>query len=991
MIMNRWEQVKRIFGAALELPEEQRPEFVKQACSGDLEMHAEILTLLAANQSMGSFMEDPVTRALPIPTTLENQSNLRSGETLCDRFEIVRLLGEGGMGRVYEALDLDLGVRVALKTIRPQISSDPRTVELFKHEIQLARQITHPNVCRIFDLERHRYGASQVTFLTMELLEGETLESRIQRDGAMHTGQALPLVQQMADGLSAIHEVGVIHRDFKPSNVLLVASGAKVRVVITDFGLARAKALAVVSEFAAGSRLTTGLAGTPAYMAPEQLIGGEISPATDIYAFGMVIYKMVTGRLPYATGTEFPILQSRLAEPYSSPRVHLPDLDASWEHGIIRCLEAEAALRYQNAMELVDTLSGRNNDAHSLTHFSGQTIQPQPLNPSPAWWQRIPWLRPWVLVTIIVLILSIAAADLIIRRQHISVGAVELTPVTADTGLTWGPSLSADGNTLAYSSDRDGPGNLNIWLQNLTDNSTRQVTHDVADDLSPALSPDGSLVAYRSELAGGGIYISSTRRGNGKLLARFGRDPTFSPDGTRITYWVGEEYNITDRFKPAGKVFVISSQGGAPTQIEPQFADARYPAWSSDGHSIIFQGAPKRKATFDEASDWWVESVEGRKAVPTGAFSILRHEGLVLYGCRFYWSGDRIIFAARKSFGTNLWILPLSNNLRATLPVRRVTSGTDDDIEPWSSPQGKMVLSITEASITIWRVSLPVETGAEFAEPKRVTASSGVDNLLSASRDGKKLAFHRRTGQLEQTLLKDLDTQRETVIPIPENAIPLISDDGQRIVYSITQKSKHPIFAYVPALGKSELLCEDCGTLMALSPDARRLLYSREDHAISMLDLSAAQKSEPLRSDRTVLDQSRFSPDGKWIAFISMSDEEHSEILIAPLGKEATSHPDRWISITAGDARDLRPTWSPDGNSLYFLSNRDGFYCIWQIQLDSVTRHPVGNPQPVEHFHYTRLSPMDLSMGTMGLSLGGKALFLNQNELSGNIFRADFR
>ena len=987
MIRSRWEQVKSIFGAALDLPEEQRPAFVARACGADSEMHAEVLTLLAANQSMGSFMKDPITQEFPVSGSFENHNCLRSGEILCERFEIVRLLGEGGMGRVYEARDLDLGVRLALKTIRPEISSDPRTIELFKHEIQLARQVTHPNVCRIFDLERHKSGESQVTFLTMELLEGETLENRLQREGAMNSAQALPLVQQMADGLSAIHEVAVIHRDFKPSNVLLVTSGVRLRVVITDFGLARAKALAVVSEFSTGSRALTGLAGTPAYMAPEQLMGGEISPATDIYAFGLVICKMVTGRLPYTISTEFPILHSRIAEPRSSPQLHSPDLEASWEQGIMRCLETDPALRYQNAADLVDALT----DSNSLVHVSDSPIALPPPDPTPVWRRRFPWLKPSVLMAIVVLALSIALADLLIRRQRPPSGPVDLTAITADPGLTWGPSLSADGNRLAYSSDRNGPGNLNIWVQNLSDNSKVQITHNGADATTPALSPDGSLVAYRSERDGGGIYVSSATGGNERLLVRYGRNPQFSPDGSRIAYWVGEEHNPDDIFKAGGEAFVIPVHGGVPTQIERRFADARYPAWSVDGRSIIFQGAPEHKATFEEASDWWVESQDSHKAITTGAFPILRREGLILYGCRFYWSSQGVIFAARKSFGTSLWALPLSDDLQAHLPLRRITSGTDDDIEPWALPRGKLVLASTNASITIWKIPFPAGDGGRFGDPERVTASSAVDTRFSVSNDGKKLAFNRRTGQLEQTLLKDMDTGQERVLPLPGDALPVISGNGRKIAYSIIRDGKHPIYEFVPALGKSERLCDDCGTLMALSPDDSKILYALADNSIGMLDLSANRVLVPIRSDGTILEQGRFSPDGKWIAFVSTADEERSQIRIAPLEKDGSSHRDHWISVTAGDSRDLRPTWSPDGDSLFFLSNRDGFVCVWQVQLDPATKHPLGSPRVVRHFHYSRLTPMYLSRGSLVLSLGGKALFLNLNELTGNIFTADLK
>ncbi len=991
MITSRWEQIKSIFGAAVELPEEERPAFVARACGEDFEVHAEVLTLLAAHRSMGSFMNDPITVEPPPSLNSHNRYRLPLGEILCERFEIGRLLGEGGMGRVYEALDLDLGVRLALKTIRPEIAADPRTIDLFKHEIQLARQVTHPNVCRIFDLERHKGADHQITFLTMELLEGETLENLLQREGALDVGDAFPLIEQMVEGLMAIHDVAVIHRDFKPSNVLLVQTGTKTRVVITDFGLARAKALAAVNESAGGLRLMTGLAGTPAYMAPEQLAGGEISPATDVYALGLVVYKMVTGRLPHERNERGPMPRSSVSAPCPSPRLYAPGLDACWEEGILRCLEIDPASRYHKASQLLDVLSERTRSPNSFTRRTDRLLEPahaSPLNSGVALSRS--W-KSWIWATLVLLALGLGAADLVLRRQHTDSGTVELTPVTSDSGLTWGPSLSADGKLLAYSSDRHGPGNLNIWVKNLVDGSEVQVTQDAADATTPALSPDGKLVAYRSERNGGGIYLSSSKGGTATLLAPLGRNPRFSPDGTRIAYWVGEEHDLDEPFNAGGRAFLIPVAGGIPTQIKPEFADARYPTWSDDGRSIMFQGASERKATFDEASDWWIESEDTHKAVATGGFAILRQEGLVLYGCRFEWSKDHLIFAARKSFGTSLWALLVASDSRVQLPLRRITSGFDDDIEPWTSSQEKLVLAGTNASIPIWKIPLRGTQEVRSGDLERVTSSSAVDDLLSASSDGNSLVFHRRTGQLEQTLLKDAPTGRETILPIPPDALPVVTGDGRKVVYSILRDGKHPIYEMELPAGASIPLCDDCGPLMDISRDEGRILYGLENGGIGVMDLASKRKSEAVRGDNTILEQARFSADGRWMVFVSTVDEQHSQLRLAPVSKDASLRLPPWYPLTSGSTRDLRPAWSPSGSTVFFLSNRDGFSCVWRLELNPATGHPLGEQTLVTHLHSAHLSPMHLSRSAMGLSLGGNSLFLTLGEVTGNIFSADLR
>src|SRR6266496_641960 len=287
----------------------------------------------------------------------------RPDDLLAQRFKIVRFLAQGGMGEVYEAEDLELGGRVALKTIRPEIATEPRIIQRFKREIALSRKVTHPNVCRIFDLFHHRMewgtGEAELSFLAMEFLRGETLASRLRAVGRMTTAEALPIVEQMAAGLAAAHRAGVVHRDFKSANVVLVPSedghqseGGGLRAVVTDFGLAR--------SVDAGEGMSTGLGmvGTSAYMAPEQVEGGEVTPAADIYALGVVLYEMVTGVKPFVGDSPLSTAMKRLKEPPASPRVHVADLDSAWEGAILRCLEPLPADRLASAEEVVRALKG---------------------------------------------------------------------------------------------------------------------------------------------------------------------------------------------------------------------------------------------------------------------------------------------------------------------------------------------------------------------------------------------------------------------------------------------------------------------------------------------------------------------------------------------------------------------------------------------------------------------------------------------------------
>ncbi len=241
-------------------------EYLRERCGEDGEMIRAVERMLS---------EEGQTEVLPPRAKL----GLGPGAVVAGRFEIVRFLGRGGMGEVYEARDAELSGTVALKLIRAVRLQNESAEGRFRREVQLARQVTHSNICRVFDVGHD----GTLTFLTMEFLDGETLADRLKREGAMTNEQALPLLRQMAAGLDALHERGIVHRDFKPGNVMLTRDG---RAVITDFGLAR------TMEGGEKYTQTGAMLGTPAYMAPEQLAGEAATAASDIYAFGAVMREM---------------------------------------------------------------------------------------------------------------------------------------------------------------------------------------------------------------------------------------------------------------------------------------------------------------------------------------------------------------------------------------------------------------------------------------------------------------------------------------------------------------------------------------------------------------------------------------------------------------------------------------------------------------------------------------------------------------------------
>ncbi len=282
-------------------------------------------------------------------------------ELIGGRYRIQRFLGQGAAGEVYAARDLQLGADVALKVLRPGGPSEGISTEWFKREILLARRVSHPNVCRIFDLGVHLLKTAAgterpVLFLSMELLDGRTLVRRIEEEGPYDEAAAAAIVGQLAVGLGAAHRAGVVHRDLKSSNILLVAGAEGERAVITDFGLAREQE---VPSGAAGLTGTGGVLGTPAYMAPEQVEGKRAGARADLYAFGVVLFEMLTGRLPFEGETPLSMAVKRLNSdplPIESLR---SDLSPRMRAVVRRCLERDPADRFGDALEIPAALEGQ--------------------------------------------------------------------------------------------------------------------------------------------------------------------------------------------------------------------------------------------------------------------------------------------------------------------------------------------------------------------------------------------------------------------------------------------------------------------------------------------------------------------------------------------------------------------------------------------------------------------------------------------------------
>jgi Tol biopolymer transport system component len=692
-----------------------------------------------------------------------------------------------------------------------------------------------------------------------------------------------------------------------------------------DFGLA------VSLDPGTAMRSQSGLLmGTPAYMATEQLAGSAVGVATDVYAFGVTLFEMLTG-------TNHPLV---------APRSLVPDLPASWDSIILSCFERDPDKRPQSVRQVVDSLE-RSRRTASLRYAA---------------------IGAAGLVAAAVGLLWIATP-----AAPVSTPRTVTTKLTFDPGLTTDPAISSDGKMLAYSSDRGARANLNIWTQRLDTGEAQQLTTGLGNEISPAISPNNKLIAYRSE-GEDAVFVVPVGGGAATRVGPWGQNPRFSPDGKWIAYWTGPENTAG-----SGRIWVAPVAGGPARQLVAQFSDARFPEWSEDSNNVLFRGNRSPDPSAD-GSDWWIVNMADGGVVHPGVQPALRSAGVAMEETPFTWRGESVIFAGRGGHSTNLWSLPLTQTgFHVRGGASRITTGADIEVAPAAGSDGRIVYASLRARANVWRAS--IATG----ELQQVTQGDSFESKPNVSRNGGALVYARRIGESRTVFLKDvgrdLTKGEEHEILRDQLAVPFISPDGRMCAWSTG-----PEIHVRRQRDGDTVVCPSCGELLGWMPDQSSLLFTpsltRNGGTVELLDLAGGNRKQ-LIANANVREVSP-SPDGRLLALTIRENGVKSRIFVAPTA--AAGDEKNWVPATPAGYWADKPAWSNDGRTLFYSSMRDGFPCIWRRNLSGPAPQLQAESELVVHLHSVSQSTYGLSRTAFSLSAGGGYLYLNLSAVEGNLW-----
>jgi Tol biopolymer transport system component len=981
-----WKQVDNLLQAVLERPPAERDAFLRQACAGDEALEREVRSLLVSQQQAGSFLETPAIEVAARAIAPERDKDtpehigLAAGQTI-SHYRIVERSGGGGMGVVWKARDTRLDRFVALKFLPAAKMSDPERKRRFVLEARAASALNHPNIVTIYDIGQAGPEGQSADFIAMEFVAGKALDQLIPRKG-LRLNEALHYATQVADALAAAHAAGIVHRDLKPGNVMVNGDGC---VKVLDFGLAKLTEQSGAAEFAR-TEVTeapkTGegtIVGTVSYMSPEQAEGKKVDARTDIFSFGAVLYEMITGRRAFAGDSILSILSSILRDEPKPAAEIAHGLPRELDRVVKRCLQKDPNRRYQHAGDLKIDLEQVKEE------LAGGDPAPRasPERPGVSRW--------WWVAAAAACVAGAFAVGWRVHGMQAELPPWRLTHLTADAGLSGGPALSPDGKLVAYSSDRGLDGEPDLYIKQVAGGQPIRLTLDGAGNRSPDFSPDGSKIVFRSNRDGGGIYEMPAFGGEVRLLARDGLNPKYSPDGSQVAYWVGAE-NVAESVPGSGTVWVAPVAGGQPRRVGPNFTAARYPVWSRDGKHLLCIGYVSAKAYEKSKVDWWLVATDGGEAVKTGAYDALVRTGLKtgLFGAALpdipkpgCWSAvNTVIFSIESGDTQNLWEMGLSPRTgKATGALRRFTAGAGNEEDPSCTSGGAFTFTNSVYQRDVWSLPFDLDHGTSKGPMERITDGPAWREHASLSNNGRYVAFASDQSGRPNIWRRDLATGKEISVASPSFAhrFPAINSSGTRIAFSAYEHDKRVVYVSTPG-GAPEKLCEACLRATDWSRDEKTLLvFGGNPYQVNTLDLASHRQTPLFKHPEYSLLYGRFSPDNRWVSFTARFQPNRGRIAIAPIDGPKPVPESAWITIADEEAEDWA-NWSPDGNTLYFTSRRDGHSCLWAQRIGASSRRPVGEPFAVQHLHGR------VSYQQGGWSAAGGRIGLLLIEATGNVW-----
>ena len=897
-------------------------------------------------------------------------------------YRVVEKLGAGGMGVVYKARDTHLDRFVALKVLPPERVADAERKRRFVQEAKAASALNHPNIIHVYDIAE----ADGIEFIAMEYVQGKTLDRFVGSKG-LGINEALGYAVQIADGLAKAHAAGIVHRDLKPANIMVNEDGG---VKILDFGLAKlmergeAGPSASTETAAAGEELHTekgAIVGTVAYMSPEQAQGKTVDARSDVFSFGSVLYEMLTGRRAFQGESKAMILASILQKEPQPISEIVAEAPTEVGRVLARCLRKDPQRRWQNMSDLKEVLRDLKEESDS-----GRLSATMPVAPHRSFPLR------WLLATIGVLV--VVAAAMLWRFPRVPPGELRLTRFSYDSGVTSASSISPDGKLAAYESDRNDPGNLDIYVRQLGGRQEIRLTHDKADDLQPCLSPDGTQVVFRSMRNGGGIYRTNTFGGEEQKIADGGWFPRYSPDGSQIIYTV---------MPPSGgaslnKMYLIPAQGGIPRLFQPEFGvfpmygNPPLAVWSPDGKHVLFDGV---RGQDPSSADWWVAPVDGGAAVRTGAVQSLTPPNAQTWIRPAGWFGNQVIYAegASTAEGSNLFAVPIKpGDWKISGASRRLTLGAGLHLTFTPAHDGSMLINNTKAVTEIWNLPLDPSKGTPSGEPRLLTPEEISKGDPSISRDGSRLTYFAGTllphprGEIR---LRDMAGGPESSFPVRGFQVsiePRLNANGSVLAFRDFIDGKWHSYLYDGKSTPAHEVCEGC-TIRSFFSNPNEVLAQYGNEIVRQNTVSGERSIILSANNGTILDAD-LSPDDRWVAVVMGKPSGGNAIYVAPVRASPAPMQD-WILIADDEDTVLdSPRWPADGSLLYFISGRDGRPCIWAQRLHGETMRPLGNAVEIYHENRARY-------GVYGppryrtISVARDRLVMLMIEVTGNIWSAN--